>query len=69
MTSAFSRTLTIQTLGEVEGSQESGVSSLGEEYVIAELKFCILSTPLVSAVNHMTTRAELLKAWLALTIG
>ena len=42
---------------------------MGEEYVIAELKFCILSTPLVSAVNHMTTRAELLKAWLALTIG
>ena len=29
---------------------------MGEEYVIAELKFCILSTPLVSAVNHMTTR-------------
>ena len=51
------------------GGRESGVSTLGEEYVIAELKFCILSTPIVSAVNHMTTRAELLKAWLALTIG
>ena len=34
MTSAYDQTLTVQTLGEREGS-----------HVIAEVKFCILSTP------------------------
>ena len=38
MTSAYDRTLTVQTLGEGEGSQESGVSPSGEEYEMAEVK-------------------------------
>ena len=32
---------------------------MGEEYVIAEVKFCILSTSLVLVVNHMATRPGL----------
>ena len=36
MTLAYDRTLTVQTLGEGEGS---GVSPSGEKYVIAEVKF------------------------------
>ena len=56
MTSVYDRTLTVQTLGKGEGSQESGVSPSGEEYVIAEVKFCASSTPLNSAVNHMAAR-------------
>ena len=34
---------------------------MGEEYVIAEVKFCIPSTSLVSVVNHMATRPGLLE--------
>ena len=56
MTSPYDRTLTVQTLGEREGSQESCPS--GKEHVIAEVKVCISSTPLVSAVNHMDTFLE-----------
>ena len=48
MTSAYTRTY-VQTLGEGEGSQESALPGR----IIAEAKFCISSTPLVSAVNHM----------------
>ena len=36
MTSAYDRTLTVQTLGERGG--ESGVSPSGEEYEMAEVK-------------------------------
>ena len=54
MTSPYERTLTVQTLGEREGSQESCPS--GKEHVIAEVKVCISSTPLVSAVNHMAAQ-------------
>ena len=36
--------------------KESGVNPSGEEYVIAEVRVCISSTPLVSAVNHMATQ-------------
>ena len=32
---------------------------MGEEYVIAEVKFCILSTSVVLMVNHMATRPGL----------
>ena len=39
------------------GGRESGVSPSGEEYVVAEVKVCISSTPLVSAVNHMAAQA------------
>ena len=39
-----------------EGGRESGVSSSREEYVVAEVKFCVSSTPFVSAVSHMATR-------------
>ena len=53
-TSAYDRTLTVQTLGE--GEQESGVSPSGEEYVIAEVKVCISGTPLVSAVSRMAAQ-------------
>ena len=38
------------------GGRESGVSPSGEEYVIAEVKVYISSTPLVSAVNHMAAQ-------------
>ena len=48
MTSAYTRTY-VQTLGEGEGSQESALPGR----IIAEVKFCISSTPLVSEVNHM----------------
>ena len=48
MTSAYTRTY-VQTLGEGEGSQESALPGR----IMAEVKFCISSTPLVSAVNHM----------------
>ena len=48
MMSAYDQMLTVQTLGEGEG-----VSPSGEEYVIGEVKFCISSIPLVSALNHM----------------
>ena len=44
-----------------EGGRESQVGPLGEEYVIAEVKFCIPSTSLVSVVNHMATRPGLLE--------
>ena len=40
--------------GVGEGSRKSAF--WGEEYVIAEMKFCISSTPLVSAVKHMAAR-------------
>ena len=40
------------------GGRESQVGPLGEEYVIAEVKFCIPSTSLVSVVNHMATRSR-----------
>ena len=43
------------------GGRESQVSPLGEEYVIAEVKFCIPSTSLVSVVNHTATRLGLLE--------
>ena len=43
------------------GGRESQVGPLGEEYVIAEVKFCIPSTSLVSVVNHMATRPGLLE--------
>ena len=43
MTSAYDRTLTVQTLGEGEGG--SGVSPLGEEYFIAEVKFLHFKHP------------------------
>ena len=43
------------------GGRESQVGPLGEEYVIAEVKFCIPSTSLVSVVNHMATRLGLLE--------
>ena len=36
-----------------EGGRESEVSPSGEEHVIAEVKFCISNTSLVSAVNQM----------------
>ena len=39
-----------------EGGRESEVNPSGEEYVIAEVKFCISSTSFVSEVNHMTVR-------------
>ena len=42
MTSAYDRTLTVQTLGEGKGSQES---ASGEEYVIAEVKFLHFKHP------------------------
>ena len=54
MTSPYDRTLSVQTLGEREESQESCPS--GKEHVIAEVKVCISSTPLVSAVNHMAAQ-------------
>ena len=38
------------------GGRESDVSSSGEEYVIAEVKFSISSNSLVSVVNHMAVR-------------
>ena len=40
------------------GGGGEGVRSqpIGEEYVIAEVKFCISSTSFVSEVNHMTVR-------------
>ena len=38
------------------GERESGVNPLGEDYVIAEVKFCISSTSFVSAVNYMAAR-------------
>ena len=38
------------------GGRESGVSPSRKEYVIVGVKFCISSTPLVSAVNHMASR-------------
>ena len=38
------------------GGRESEVSPSGEEYVIAEVKFCISSTSFVSEVNHMSVR-------------
>ena len=41
--------------------RESEVSPSGEEYVIAEAKFCIPRTSLVSAVNPMVTRPRLLE--------
>ena len=43
------------------GGRESQVGPLGEEYVIAEVKFCIPSTSLVSVVNHMATRPGILE--------
>ena len=55
MTSAYDLP-SLQTLGARGGGRESGVSPLGEEYVIAEVKFYISSTPLVSAVNHMAAQ-------------
>ena len=42
MTSAYDRTLIVQTLGEEEGS---GVGPSGEEYVIAEVKFLHFKHP------------------------
>ena len=39
MTSAYDRTMTLQTLGEEKGSQESACWGGGGEYVIAEVKF------------------------------
>ena len=36
--------------------RESDVSPSGEEYVIAEVKFCISRSSLVSAVNHKAAR-------------
>ena len=36
--------------------RESEVSPSGEEYVIAEVKFCVPSTSLVSVENHIATR-------------
>ena len=53
MTSAYDLP-SVQTLGE--GGKESEVSPWVEEYVIAEVKFCISSTSFVSKVNHMTVR-------------
>ena len=50
MTSAYDLP-SVQMLGEV--GRESEVSPSGEEDVIAEVKFCISRTSLVSAVNHM----------------
>ena len=38
------------------GERESGVNPSGEDYVIAEVKFCISSTSFVSAVNYMAAR-------------
>ena len=38
------------------GGRESEVSPSGREYVIAEMKFSISSTSLVSAVNYMAAR-------------
>ena len=38
------------------GERESGVNPLGEDYVIAEVKFYISSTSFVSAVNYMAAR-------------
>ena len=38
------------------GGRESEVSPSGEEYLIAEVKFCVSSTSFVSEVNHMTVR-------------
>ena len=43
------------------GGRKSEVSPSGEEYVIAEEKFCIPSTSLVSVVNHIATRPGLLE--------
>ena len=54
MTSAYDRTLTVQTLGEGEGSQES--ASRGRSMLQLRRNFCTSSTPLVSAVNHMAAR-------------
>ena len=42
MTSAYDRTLTVQTLGEGEGS---AVGPSGKEYVIAEVKFFAFQAP------------------------
>ena len=42
MTSAYDRTLSVQTLGEGKGS---GVSQSGEEYVVAEVKFLHFKQP------------------------
>ena len=44
MTSAYDRTLTVQTLGEGEGSQESA-SRGGGEFVVAEVKFLHFKHP------------------------
>ena len=49
--------LTFRLIGTIRRERkESEVSSSGEEYVLAEVKFGILSTPLVLMVNHVTTR-------------
>ena len=48
--------LFIQTLRQ--GGRESEVSLSGEEYVIAEVKFCISSTSLVSEVNHTAAQTK-----------
>ena len=57
MTPAYDRTLTVQSLGGGGGGGgESCVSPSGEEYVIAEVKFCIASTPLVLTENQMVAR-------------
>ena len=53
MTSAYDLP-SVQTLGE--GGRESEVNPSREEYVIAEVKFCISITSFVSEVNHMTVR-------------
>ena len=54
MTSAYSvRPYTLWGWGKGIAS----VSPPGEEYVLAEVKFLISSTSLVSAVNHMAARA------------
>ena len=53
MTSAYDLPF-VQTPGG--GGRESEVSPSGEEYLIAEVKFCVSSTSFVSEVNHMTVR-------------
>ena len=45
MTSAYDRTLTVQTLGEGEGSQESASRGGGGEFVVAEVKFLHFKHP------------------------
>ena len=54
MTSAYDRTLTVQTLGEGEGVRSQPTGG-GVCYSWGEI-FCISSTPLDSAVNYMGAR-------------